>query len=421
MLTIKAVVLKDKQRIDQTYNIKVQFTLGRRVKRLSSSLFAKPSDLTKTGELKKFCSIKREADELVSEYQRKCSKLQIELNHFTLDQVMYHLKFEALKEQHIDFFGFAREWIKKSNIKGAPNYTTAINAFAQFHGSSNLDIREITTAYLKQFIKYLEEKRRKRVKKLEKEGKRIPSNRLLSLYLISLKRLYKEAQKAYNNQEMNLVLLPFSPFDRITIPKQEATRKRAITPEQIKELLELPYRNTHKGVHGTCRFDLAKDCFILSFCLIGMNSVDLFYADSIIGNRIVYNRAKTAERRLDNAKMEVDIPDIVLPIMEKYKDHSGKRLFNFYKNYADEKGFNKAINRGLKEIGEILGIEDLEFYAARHSWATIALNKCGIDKYTVHSALNHVDDAMKVTDIYIERDFVIENQANVKVLKYVFG
>lgn len=61
------------------------------------------------------------------------------------------------------------------------------------------------------------------------------------------------------------------------------------------------------------------------------------------------------------------------------------------------------------------------FYISRHSWATIALNKVGIDKYTVHSALNHVDEAMKVTDIYIERDFINENQANAKVIKYVFG
>ena len=28
---------------------------------------------------------------------------------------------------------------------------------------------------------------------------------------------------------------------------------------------------------------------------------------------------------------------------------------------------------------------------------------------------------MKVTDIYIERDFVNENRANAKVIKYVFG
>ena len=75
--------------------------------------------------------------------------------------------------------------------------------------------------------------------------------------------------------------------------------------------------------------------------------------------------------------------------------------------------------RSLRE--QTMNIDDLEFYAARHSWATIALNKCGIDKYTVHAALNHVDESMRVTDIYIERDFVNENKANAKVIKYVFG
>ena len=42
----------------------------------------------------------------------------------------------------------------------------------------------------------------------------------------------------------------------------------------------------------------------------------------------------------------------------------------------------------------------------QHSWVTIALNKVGINKYTVHAVLNHVDESMRVTDIYIERDFV---------------
>ena len=49
------------------------------------------------------------------------------------------------------------------------------------------------------------------------------------------------------------------------------------------------------------------------------------------------------------------------------------------------------------------------------------MSRAGIDKYIVHAALNHIDDAMKVTDIYIERDFVNENKANTKVAKYVFG
>ena len=110
-----------------------------------------------------------------------------------------------------------------------------------------------------------------------------------------------------------------------------------------------------------------------------------------------------------------------MPLMQKYKDFTGNRIFNFYHQYSTANNFNRAINMGLKEIGRILKIDDLEFYAGRHSWATLAVNKVGIDKYTVHAALNHIDEAMKVTDIYIERDFEVENEANRKVLEYVFG
>ncbi len=183
----------------------------------------------------------------------------------------------------------------------------------------------------------------------------------------------------------------------------------------------MPYQNIRKGAKQTCRFDLAKDCFILSFCLMGINSVDLYNATELAGDKLTYYRSKTKDRRLDKAKMEVIVPKMVLPIIEKYRDQTGERLFNFYRFYRDHKAFNKALNKGLKEIGKLLNIDDLEFYAARHSWATIALNKCKVDKYTVHAALNHVDESMRVTDIYIERDFVNENKANAKVIKYVFG
>jgi len=81
--------------------------------------------------------------------------------------------------------------------------------------------------------------------------------------------------------------------------------------------------------------------------------------------------------------------------------------------------FSSALNHGLKKIGDLLGVDDLEFYAARHSWATIAVNDVGIDKYTVHSALNHVDDSMRVTDIYIKKSWDHIDQANRKLLDFV--
>ena len=421
MLTIKAEIKKSELKVDGTYNVKIRFTLDRKVKRLSTNLFITSKDLTKSLKFKEDTSIKRAIDGLVLYYREQCFKLQLDQNHYSLDEIIEFLNGEQEKQQTIDFIKFSREWIASTTIKGAPNYTTAINALVRFVGKEELDINLITLDFLESFKAFLNKEREIRTKRLMQQGKRIPSNRSLSLYLISIKKLFNEAKKKYNKKEKNLILIPNSPFMEFEIPKQEATRKRAISADIIKKLWKLPYKDMKKGYKSTCRYNLAKDCFILSFCLMGINSADLYNATEMEGNTIVYNRTKTKDRRLDKAQMKVDIPRLVLPLVEKYKDKTGKRLFNFYQYYADEKGFNKAINYGLKEICTILEIDDLEYYAARHSWATIALNKVGIDKYIVHAALNHIDDAMKVTDIYIERDFVNENKANAKVVKYVFG
>ena len=421
MLTFNAEIKRGERKQNGTYNVKLRLTLDRKIKRLSTSLFATPKDLTKEFKIKQSSPLKREVDNLIRSYQERCAKLQIELNRYTIDEVMDYLNGEREKQQTIDFVKFCREWIVAATIKGAPNYTTAVNTLVRFVGKENLNIDQITSDFLEQFKSFLNREREIRTAQLIAEGKRVPSNRAISLYLISIKKLFNEAKRKYNKIDKGIIVIPHSPFDNFVIPKQEATRKRAIPSDIIKKVWELPYKGIMKGHKSTCRYDLAKDCFVLSFCLIGINSADLYFATDLQNGTIIYNRTKTKARRADGAKMQVDIPSFILPLVEKYRDTTGKRIFNFYQYYANEKGFNKALNRGLKEIGSILGVDDLEFYAARHSWATIAVNKVGIDKYTVHAALNHIDEAMKVTDIYIERDFVNENKANAKVVKYVFG
>lgn len=407
--------------MDGTYNVKVRFIKDKKVKRVSTDLFATDSDLTSDLKLKEESIVKQEADRLVLHYRTMVNSLHFDSDNCDVSEIVNRLLCKEEAEKPIDFIAFSKKWISETTIKGKDNYTTALNSFIRFLGKEELEIKKITVDLLEQYRDYIINVRNERVKALQAEGKRVPSNRCLSLYLMSLRHLYGEAQRFYNKPDKGLMRIPHTPFEYFKIPKQEATRKRAVTPQQIKAIWSLPYQNIHKGVKHTCRPDLAKDCFILSFCLMGINSADLYNATLLRDNRLVYCRTKTKERRLDKAKMEVVVPDMVLPIIEKYRDTTGQRLFRFYKDYRDHKAFNKAINKGLKGIGDQLNIDDLEFYAARHSWATIALNKCGIEKYTVHAALNHVDESMRVTDIYIERDFVNENKANAKVIKYVFG
>lgn len=420
MLTFKAEVLKSKKRSDGTYNVKIRMTYNREVKRLSTNIFVKQEDLTKSFKLKNPKFIK-EADTIVRYYQEVCARLQLDINHYTLDDIIAHLKGEQIKSQEIDFIQFSREWITHATIKGAENYTTAINALVAFLGQEELKISQLTKGLLERFASYINARREVKVKELIRQGKRVPSNRALSLYLGSIRHLFNEAKKHYNDYDRNIILIGSSPFENFKIPKQEATRKRAISADLIRQIYKLPYLYNSRGKETQGRYNLAKDCFILSFCLIGINSADLYNCSELDSNVITYYRTKTTSRRVDKAKMQVKVPALIMPLLKKYRDIKGQRIFNFYHHYSTADSFNKAINYGLKEIGKLIGVDDLEYYAARHSWATLAVNKVGIDKYTVHSALNHIDEAMKVTDIYIERDFEPENEANRLVMEYVFG
>lgn len=421
MLTIKAMIKKDGLRADRTYNVKVCFTYKRKVKRLSTSLFVRTDELTKSLSFKDGTPIKRKVDKLVESYKDKCDQLQVDSNDYTLDEIIELLQAEEERLKPVDFIVFCKSWIASTEIKGKKNYQSALNSFTAYLGKENLDTTKLTATILNGFIEFLENQSKQKAESLLKAGKRVPTNRSVSLYLSSLRHLFNEAKKQYNDYDRNIIRITNSPFEYVTIPKQQATRKRAITAEQIRSIWEYPYECKLDGtLKQESITNLAKDCFILSFCLIGMNSADLFNCTELSDDTITYYRTKTTARRLDKAKMEVQIPPFIKPLYEKYRDKTGLRVFKFYRLYNTDKNFNRAINLGLKTIGKSLKLNDLEFYAARHSWATIALNKLSINKYIVHEALNHVDESMRVTDIYIQRDFVNENRANEQVVKYVF-
>ena len=159
---------------------------------------------------------------------------------------------------------------------------------------------------------------------------------------------------------------------------------------------------------------------MLSFCLWGTNAKDLYECTEFKDGRITYNRAKTKDRRDDSALISVKVEPEIMPLVEKYRDKTGKRVFCFYQMYSDIGTFNTAIGKGLRKIREVIGVDYLIFYSARHSFATIARNNVGINKETVHEMLNHVDEKMKITDIYIEKDWSIFDVENRKLLDYVF-
>lgn len=63
----------------------------------ATSFFTMPKCLTKGLKIKSSSSIKQEVDNLIRAYKERCAKLQIELNNYTIDNVMDFLDGEHQK------------------------------------------------------------------------------------------------------------------------------------------------------------------------------------------------------------------------------------------------------------------------------------------------------------------------------------
>src|SRR5690606_41685674 len=125
------------------------------------------------------------------------------------------------------------------------------------------------------------------------------------------------------------------------------------------------------------------------------------------GARFNYNRSKTENKRSDNAFMSVKIPDEAKNYIIKYSE-------SLFRRYKTIKSLNNRLSNSLRDIGELLGIERLTFYHARHTFASLARNECRFSKDDVAAALNHSSNP--ITDVYIANDWQIVDDVQEGVL-----
>lgn len=412
MATFKAEIYKHQKRSDGTWNVKIRVTHNRQKKYLSTPIYVKPDDITRSFHLKK--NITDKTDRMIDEYEAICTDLGLKLKSMSIEDLVKELEQGVKpKVENIDFIAFADKKIKEMEEDGhggsAKSYRTTIESLKRFIKRDTLNISEITSAFMEDYEKWLKDRK--------PLTNRVLGDRAISLYPGYIRALHNLAKKEYNDEELGIIRIPWSPFSKYHVKKATPARKRNLSAEVIRKILTMPDQPSTNI--GCTRVNLARDVFALSFFLIGMNTADLYNCDCISDGRITYQRTKTKNRRTDKAEISVKIETEVMPLIEKYLDKTGRRVFKFYKNYSSSSGFNAAVNRGLKKIGKILDVDDLEFYAARHSWASIARNDLRVNKYVVHEALNHVDDAMKVTDMYLEKDYSQNDDANRRVITYV--
>lgn len=202
------------------------------------------------------------------------------------------------------------------------------------------------------------------------------------------------------NEAITDELITCYPFRKFKM-RPEATRKRALSPEQWRRLLALDLEP------HMVRY---RDCFVLIFLLCGINIVDLCSLGAPVDGRAEYRRAKT--HRLYSIRVEPE----AAALLERYRGQG--QALNYLDSCRGYRSFYSRLCVALRKMGERIGVEGLSTYWARHTWATFAA-RLDIPKETIAAALGHGGDS--VTDIYIDFDRAKVDAANRRVIDFAFG
>jgi hypothetical protein len=344
MATFKAVVCKYRKN-DGTYNVKIRVIHQRLVRLLSTNLFLTREDLTRSLKKIKKPEYFEVADAIVRKCRQCCNLHAADLGGMDnvvalVSDIVRGRESRASSSSgfELDIISYGRSYVQQlraSEHEGtAQAYDVALNSLERFLGRQSLSIHEVTSRLMKDWIAWLQNHAAQGSKGRGRAESQYPS---------SIRALHNRARREFNDEDVGNIRIPLLPFKNIKLPPMPCKRERALDVEDVRKIFCLPY-DTKKSRRGNNRFNFAKDLFMLSFGLVGMNAVDLFYCADYKDGRITYFRKKVASRRADMAKISIKVEPEIKALVDKYRDSDGKRVFCFYKMYSNANAFSFAIN-----------------------------------------------------------------------------
>lgn len=402
MAYFKAVVRN--ARANGFYPVYIRVTHHRGVGFIKTDKVVDKSGLTKTNEI---------SDPFVLGY---CTKRILEYNEmlnrkdterWTVRDVVSYL---VEGNDDICFSDYARNvhipnMIDKGMARNARNYELALRHLERFIGTDKVMCSQLTSVEIGRWIKSMENTRRAK-----------------EMYPICMRQVFKAAQLDYNDYDTGRIRIRTNPWVKVEIPQADKAEKLAITPEACREFFSFPIPDSKLKFPLT---EFGRDVAMLVLCLAGINTVDLYnlrkqdYANGIIR----YQRAKTRKFRSDGAYMEMRVPAIVQPLLEKYRDMThDAHLLNFHQRMRNSDSFNANANKGIKQLCEAMGMpkeERYSVYTFRHTWGTVAQNDVRASIDEVAFGMNH-SSGHNVTRGYIKIDFSPAWELNEKVIDFIF-
>lgn len=387
MATFKVVL--GKKKADGTMPVKIRIVVRNTNTLVSTPMAVTPKQVTRSGNIKDQ-AILDACENILREWRATVASLGYEAERLEAKELASVLKRNNLKREtfKLDFIAYMRALAKTKSKSTARMYTTTATSLEKYAGTTSLDISLITPTLLTNYEEWM-------------RGEGLSQGSIV-VRMTVMRSTHNAARLHYNDEDAGIVVIPRQPFSRYKVPSPAAAQPRGVDLKTLQAIISLPDYN-----HLRSSQNLARDVFAISFALGGMNYADIYNLpySAYKGAYIEYNRAKTKNARADKALYRVSIVDETRALIERYFDPEKVRLFKFHIHHSED-SFKMAVCMGMRRIEHILPYKrHYTFYAARHTYASLARNVVGLDKYTVHELLNHSDKEMRITDRYIERDW----------------
>lgn len=195
-------------------------------------------------------------------------------------------------------------------------------------------------------------------------------------------------------------------------PMKDRQPQTYLTPQQLADLRDYPLQDP--------KLVEARDMFMLSFYLCGINTSDLLELEGLKNGRVTYRRNKTG------ALIDVPCPPEAIEIIRKYK---GKTHLLKFIEETNVKFYSIRWQHNLKKIGYYEYdrphgrkrkvyyslIDGLTPYDARRAFASIGANH-GAQRDVVAKCLGH--SWAQVTDLYIAYDRETIDRCALDIVRY---
>ena len=292
------------------------------------------------------------------------------------------------KKDGCTFSSVSEEYIQELEGENRHNYAILLERnlryFSEFLDGDML-MADITPVIVESYARYL------RVKKKLSET---TVNMMISRTRTIINRAIRLQLVKYDVHPLITTHIPSAPVRELDISLESFNRIRLSSPHSRRTLV-------------------ARDLFLLSFYLGGINLIDLLNID-FRSDKVEYIRTKSRNTTQGAKSISFSLPDAAKPIVKKWMCKStGKLDFRYNYTYSN---FSRYLSRSIHILAEELGIaENISFYSARKTFAQFA-SELGIPDSIIDYCLGHSDKSKGVIRYYTK---VKEKQADMAISRVI--